>query len=157
MTLRYMFADKRKTLVRPFHVKSTWQPPIQNSVALERYLEETKLKLTSTVFHAPLDNISANERKAIGSLKRNSEINLKKADKGKLQSLLTKSTSPQLLRSQDLDHELSRLRRSGNDRHYKSLLAQSRCNQNDMVDYRSSAVPVKGVHMQMSFKLAANL
>ena len=34
------------------------------------------------------------ERKAIGSLKRNSEINLKKADKGKLQSLLTKSTSP---------------------------------------------------------------
>ena len=64
------------------HVKSTWQPPIQNPVALERYLmEETKLELASTVFHAPLDNMSANERKAIGSLKRNSEINLKKADK----------------------------------------------------------------------------
>ena len=38
---------------------------------------------------------------------------LKKANKGKLQSLLTKSTSPQLLRSQDLDLELSRFRRSG--------------------------------------------
>ena len=89
MSLRFMFADKRKTLAHPFHVKSTWQPPIQNSVTLERYQEETKLELASTVFHTPLDNISANERIAIGSLKRNSEIN-----KGKLQSLLTKSTSP---------------------------------------------------------------
>ena len=61
MSLRYMFADKRQTLVQPFHVKSTWQPPIQNSVALERYLEETKLELASTVFHVPLDNISTNE------------------------------------------------------------------------------------------------
>ena len=76
MSLRYMFADKRKTLAHPFHVKSIWQPPIQNSAALERYLEETKLELASTAFHVPLDNISANERKAIGSLKRNSEINL---------------------------------------------------------------------------------
>ena len=82
MRLRYMFADKRKTLAHSFHVKSTWQPPVQNSVALEHYLEETKLELASTVFHAPLDNISANERKAIGSLKRKNEINLKKADKG---------------------------------------------------------------------------
>ena len=30
MRLRYIFADKRKTLAHPFHVKSTWQPPIQN-------------------------------------------------------------------------------------------------------------------------------
>ena len=37
--------------------------------------------------------------------------------------VLTKSTSPQLLRSQDYD-QLSLLRRSGNDQHYKSLLAQ---------------------------------
>ena len=85
MSVRYMFAEKRKTLAHPFHVKSTWQPPIQNSVALERYLEETKLELASTVFHAPLDNISASESKAIGSLKRNSKINLKKADKGTTQ------------------------------------------------------------------------
>ena len=82
MRLKYMFANKRKTSAPPFHVKSTWQPPIQNSVALEDYLEETKLELASVVFRTPLDNISANERTAIGSLKRNSEINLKKADKG---------------------------------------------------------------------------
>ena len=82
LRLKCMFANKRKTSAPPFHVKSTWQPPIQNSVALEDYLEETKLELASVVFRTPLDNISANERTAIASLKRNSEINLKKADKG---------------------------------------------------------------------------
>ena len=39
----------------------------------------------------------------------------------------------------------------------KRLLAQLRCNQNDMLDYRSSAVLVKGDHMKISFKLVANL
>ena len=34
------------------------------------------------VFNPQNDNISANERKAISTLRRNSEINLKKADKG---------------------------------------------------------------------------
>ena len=82
MRLKYMFANKKKTTAHPFHVKSTWQPPIQSSVALEDYLEETKLELASIVFNPQKDNISANERKAISSLKRNSEINLKKADKG---------------------------------------------------------------------------
>ena len=77
-----MFADKRKTSAHPFHVKSTWQPPVQNSVALENYLEETNLELASTVFHPQVDNISANERNAICLLKRNSKINLKKGDKG---------------------------------------------------------------------------
>ena len=82
MRLRYLFANRKKTTAHPFHVKSTWQPPIQNSVALENYLEETKLELASIVFYPQNDNISANERKAISTLKRNSEINLKKADKG---------------------------------------------------------------------------
>ena len=69
--------------------------------------------------------------------------------------VLTKSTSPQLLRSQDFD-QLSRARRSGNDQHYKSILAQLRCNQNDRLDW-SSAVLVKGDRMQIPFKLAAYL
>ena len=42
MRLKYMFADKHKSFAHPFHVKS----PFQNSVALENYLEETKLELT---------------------------------------------------------------------------------------------------------------
>ena len=65
--------------------------------------------------------------------------------------VLTKSTSPQLLRSQDFD-QLSRLRRSGNDQHYKSLLAHLRCNQDDRLDW-SSAVLVKGDRMQIPLKI----
>ena len=76
MRLKYMFAKKQKTSAHPFHVKSTWQPPVQNSVALENYLEETKLEIASAIFRPQFDNISANERNAISALKRNSKINL---------------------------------------------------------------------------------
>ena len=57
MRLKYMFANKKKTTAHPFHVKSTWQPPMQSSVALEDYLEETKLELASIVFNPQKDNI----------------------------------------------------------------------------------------------------
>ena len=91
MRLRYMFADKRRTVAHPFHVKSIWQPPIQNSIALERYLKETKLEIASIGFYSTLDIISANERKTIGSLKTyqtNQSIS-KKLIKEQLLSLLT--------------------------------------------------------------------
>ena len=52
-----------------------------------------------------------------------------------------KATSPQILRSQDLD-QLSRLRRSENDQyHLVYWLSYTVLNQNDMIDYRSSVVP----------------
>ena len=35
----------QNTEQHPFHVKSSWIPPIQRSVALETYLEEVKIKL----------------------------------------------------------------------------------------------------------------
>ena len=35
-----MFGDKRKNSTHPFRVKTTRQPPVPNSVALENYLEE---------------------------------------------------------------------------------------------------------------------
>ena len=64
-------------LMYPFYVKSTSQPPVQNSVAPENYLEEIKLELASTVFRPQIDNISASERNATRALKRNIKINLK--------------------------------------------------------------------------------
>ena len=64
--------------MNPFHVKSTSQPPVQNSVALENYLDEIKLALALTVFRPQIDNISASERNATRALERNSKINLKK-------------------------------------------------------------------------------
>ena len=44
MSLRYKFADS-KTTAHPFHAKSQWQQPPQPSVALETYLELTKIEL----------------------------------------------------------------------------------------------------------------
>ena len=105
-----MFAKKQKTSAHPFHVKSTCQPPIQNSVALENYLEETKLEIASAVFRPQFDYISANERNAISALKRNSKINLKKANKGTTMVILDTA--------QKIDEGLQQL---SNDNFYKPL------------------------------------
>ena len=44
MRLQYIYHDEN-TEQHPFHVKSSWIPPIQRSVSLETYLEEVKIKL----------------------------------------------------------------------------------------------------------------
>ena len=110
MRLKYMFAKKRKTSAHPFHVKSTWQPPVQNSIALENYFEETKLEIACAIFRPQIDNISAYERNAISALKRNSKINLKKADKG--------TTTVILDTAHKIDEGLQQL---SNDKFYKPL------------------------------------
>ena len=116
MRLKYMFAKKQKTSVHPFHVKSTWQPAVQNSVALENYLEETKLEIASAIFRPQFDNISANERNAISTLKRNSKINLKTADKG--------TTTVILDTAEKIDEGLQQL---SNDKVYKPLSSPAHC------------------------------
>ena len=42
--LQYIFYGKNKK-PHPFHVKSNWMPLVQQSVALERYLESVKTQL----------------------------------------------------------------------------------------------------------------
>ena len=81
MRLKYKFADSKSNL-HPFYVRSHWQPPPQPSVALENYLEQTKLEIANITFTNVKDNLSANQRQALKTLKTNGEINLKKADKG---------------------------------------------------------------------------
>ena len=66
----------------PFHVKSTWNPPVQPSVALESYLEEVKIQLAEIKLTTPKNNLNSAERDALKALKRNTKINFKKADKG---------------------------------------------------------------------------
>ena len=61
MRLKYMFHHKRKE-VHPFHVKSTWNPPVQKSVALESFLEEVKTDLAEIKITKPKHNLSRNER-----------------------------------------------------------------------------------------------
>ena len=63
-------------------MKSNWVPPVQQSVALESYLEEVKTELAEIELLKPKHNLPHNERKAIKDLKSNHDINIKKADKG---------------------------------------------------------------------------
>lgn len=81
MRLIYIFRGEDKK-THPCHVKSTWIPPIQKSVALESYLEEVKSDFSEIEITKPKDNLLPAERKAQRALKRDSELNLKKADKG---------------------------------------------------------------------------
>ena len=65
----------------PFHVKSSWIPPIQPSVALESYLENVKVRLAKITMQnqqKPKYNLSRKEHIALKELKHNTAINLKK-------------------------------------------------------------------------------
>ena len=81
MRLQYIFNGENNE-PHPFHVKSGWIPLVQPSVALESYLEETKVLLAETQFTKPKNNLSYAEQKAVETLRKNTNINLKKADKG---------------------------------------------------------------------------
>ena len=81
MRLKYTFHKENKE-PHPFHVKSDWNPPVQKSVALESYLESVKIQLAEIKPIKPKNNLSHNEYKALTELKKNTNIVLKKADKG---------------------------------------------------------------------------
>ena len=52
MRLPYFFHVHDKE-PHPFHVKSTWKPPVQPSVALESYLEEVSTQLAEVKLTKP--------------------------------------------------------------------------------------------------------
>ena len=79
--LQYIYHGENNELL-PFHVKSGWIPPVQHSVALESYLEETRVLLAEVQLSKPKNNLSHNEQRELKTLRESTEINLKKADKG---------------------------------------------------------------------------
>ena len=81
MRLQFIFRDNDNN-IHPFYVRSNWDPPVQPSVSLESYLEETKLQLAQIPIAKPKQSLPKNELKAITELKNNPEINIKRADKG---------------------------------------------------------------------------
>ena len=81
MLLQFIFRDNDNN-IHPFYVRSNWDPPVQPSVSLESYLEETKLQLAQIPITKPKQNLPKNELKAITELKNHPEINVKRADKG---------------------------------------------------------------------------
>ena len=89
MRLQYMFHGQNKE-PHPFHVNSNWEPPIQPSVALETYLEEVKTRLAEVKILKPRNNLPHRERQAIKELKQNTNINIKKADKGTTTVIMNK-------------------------------------------------------------------
>ena len=87
MRFQYIFHGQNKE-PHPFHVKSNWMPPVQQSIALESYLESVKTQLADIRINKPKNNLSRNEMAALKELKNNSAINLKKADKGTTERIL---------------------------------------------------------------------
>ena len=64
MRLKYIFHGQNKS-IRPFYVKSNWEPPVQPSVTLETYLEEVKQQIAEIKITRPKPNLSRKERKAL--------------------------------------------------------------------------------------------
>ena len=89
MRLQFIYHGKGKN-INPFYVKSNWEPPVQQSVTQESYLEEIKIQLAHTPITKAIPNLPLNERKAITELKNNSEINVRKADKGTTTVIMNK-------------------------------------------------------------------
>ena len=89
MRLRYIF--NKETEQHPFHVKSNWEHPVQKSVALETYLEEVRVKLAEIEQIKPRNNLPFKERKALRELRSNSEIIIKKANKGTTTVIMNKT------------------------------------------------------------------
>ena len=85
-----MFHGKNKK-IHPFYVKSNWNPPVQPSVALESYLEEGKSHLAEIEITKPTCNLSRKEHQAFIELKQNTDINIKKADKGSTTVVINKT------------------------------------------------------------------
>ena len=82
--VQYMYntcttVQKRKFIDSDF-LKSNWNPPVQQSVAEESYLEEVKLSLAEINLAKPKNNLPPAEREALKALKGDKQINLRKAD-----------------------------------------------------------------------------
>ena len=67
MCLKDIFHGKENKQ-HPFYVKSTWEPPVQKSVALETFLEEVKFELANGPSKRPKDYLPLGERRALHNL-----------------------------------------------------------------------------------------
>ena len=123
MHLQYIFHGKDKE-PHPFHVKSNRMPPVQQSIALESYLESVKAQLADIRVKKPKNNLSRNEMLPLKELKNNSTIKLKKADIASTTVIMNKSN-----KIQEAEVQLE------NREHYKPLeapmgnIAQTKVNQ----------------------------
>ena len=90
MRLRYIFHNTESEQ-HPFHIKSNWEPPVQQSVALETFLEKVRVQLAEIELIKPRNNLPFKERKAPRELRSNSEIIIKRTDKGTATVIMNKT------------------------------------------------------------------
>lgn len=90
MRLQYIF-HSTESEQHPFHIKSNWEPPVQQSVALETFLEKVRVQLAEIELIKPRNNLPFKERKALRELRSNSEIIIKKTDKGTATVIMNKT------------------------------------------------------------------
>ena len=83
------FSRERKQTT-PFYVKSIWETPVQQLVALETFLEEVKFELANIPIRRPKDNLSTSERRALHNLLGDKTIVVKKADKGTTTAIMSR-------------------------------------------------------------------
>ena len=76
---------RRMRLQYIFHVRSTWKPQVQPSVALESYLEEVKIQLAELELKNPKDNLNPAERETLLSVSRSVPKALKRDTNKELQ------------------------------------------------------------------------
>ena len=74
----------------PFYIKSNWNPPVLQSVALESNFEEVKISLAEINLTKPKDNLLPTVWEALRTSKGDEKINLRKADKGTNTVVMTK-------------------------------------------------------------------
>ena len=70
-----------------FYVKSNWNSPVQQSVALESCLEEVKLSLAEINLTKPKKNLPPTEREALKALKGDKQVKLIKGKETRAQTL----------------------------------------------------------------------
>ena len=143
MRLQYIYHGQDKE-PHPFHVKSNWMPPAQQSITLESYLESVKTQLVDIRINKPKNNLSRNEMAALKELKNNSAINLEKADNGTTTVIMNKSN-----KIQEAEVQLE------NREHYKPLGAPmvntTQTKVNHIIDKLHRGKHVDDMTKQMAF------
>lgn len=94
MRLKVLFSNTEdtheNTLQHPFRTKSNWRPLTSDSNNLENYLYATKIELAKFSMKKRF-NISKSEMIALHRLKKNSDLVIRKADKGSTIVILNKN------------------------------------------------------------------
>ncbi len=115
LRLGLQFRNKRR-LPTPFRQKSSYNPPVSTNPRVENYIHALKVGMAKLHPQKTVpQNLSIRQHQALGNLSRNSDLVIKKADKGSTIVVLNKQdyidkglvhlSDQELLQLQDMDVE----------------------------------------------------